>query len=187
MQQDMPDITPQHTLPDVDDGQDFESLPIILLCGAGQLALEVAKLASQAHFAVDVVDIDAEKANAELFPMARACFIVPEFEDLALACDIGPEHYIAILTPETRHSQQILDQVLHTPARYIGLAGKREQRAPLFATLREQGIPNTELACVRCPIGLPIGAQGPEEGAIAIIAECIAAREGCLPRAVKDS
>lgn len=187
MQQDMPNITPQHTMPDVDEGQDVAPGPVILLCGAGQLAHEVATLASQAHFAVDVADIDAEKANAELFPMARACFVVPDFANLAELCDIGPEHYIAILTPQTQHSQQILEQVLHTPARYIGLAGKRDQRAPLFAALREQGIPNTELACVRCPIGLPIGAQGPEESAIAIIAECIAAREGCLPRAAKDS
>lgn len=183
----MPDITPEHALPDVDEGQVSGPVPVILLCGAGQLALEIAHLAAQAHFTVDIADVDAEKANDELFPVARACFVVPEFEDLADVCGIGPDHYIAILTPETRHSRQILEQVLHTPARYIGLAGKREQHAPLFAALREQGIPTTELACVRCPIGLPIGAKGPEESAIAIIAECIAAREGCLPRAAKDS
>lgn len=159
-------------------------MPVILLCGAGQLALEVAKLSAQANFAVDVVDTDAEKASEDLFPMARSLFAVPEFDDLTLHCDIGPRHYIAILTHETRHSQTILQQVLHTQARYIGMIGSREQRAPVFAALREQGMPTTELACVRCPIGLSIGAQSPQERAIAIIAECIAAREGCLPRAV---
>ena len=41
----------------------------------------------------------------------------------------------------------------------------------------------TWLACVRCPIGLPIGAQTPHELGIAIAAELIAARAGCLPRA----
>lgn len=159
-------------------------MPVILLCGTGQLALEVAKLSAQANFAVDVVDTDAEKASEDLFPMARALFAVPEFDDLTQHCAIGPQHYVAILTPEARYSQTILQQVLHTQARYIGMIGSREKRAPVFAKLRELGMPTTELACVRCPIGLPIGAQSPQERAIAIIAECIAAREGCLPRAV---
>lgn len=187
MEQHMPDITPQHTsVLESDDltAQFAEAaLPVLLLCGAGPLALEVAKIAEQTNFIVDIVDTDAERANEELFPTARACFVVPQFADLVEQCAIDSDHYIAILTPEARHSLHILQQVLHTPARYIGLAGKREKRAPLFAALREEGMPTTELACIRCPIGLPIGASAPAELAIAIMAELIAAREGCLPRA----
>lgn len=191
MEQHMPDITPQHS--HVQGAADREAqsaeadLPVVLLCGAGPLALEVAKIAGQANFAVDIVDTDAEKVHADLFPMARTCFVLPQFTDLIEQCAIGSDHYIAIITPEARHSLHILQQVLHTPARYIGLSGSREKRAPLFTALRHEGMPTTELACIRCPIGLPIGAQSPAELAIAIMAELIAAREGCLPRASASS
>ncbi|MEG2173241.1 MAG: XdhC family protein [Desulfovibrionaceae bacterium] len=160
------------------------NFPVVLLCGAGTLALEVAKLATQARFVVDIVDSDAEKIPENMFPMARNLFSVPEFTDLAEQCAIGGTHYIAILTHASHHSHTILSQALHSTARYIGMIGSREKRAPLFAQLCEQGMPKMELACVRCPIGLPIGAQSPEELAIAIVAEIIAAREGCLPRTV---
>lgn len=191
MEQHMPDITPQHTSGQEADDFTTQSaeavLPVLLLCGAGPLALEVAKIAGQAHFTVDIVDTDAEKVHEDLFPMARTCFVLPQFADLVEQCAIDNNHYIAIVTPEARHSLHILQQVLHTPARYIGLAGSRERRAPLFAALRKEGMPTTELACIRCPIGLPIGARSPAEQAIAIMAELIAAREGCLPRASAPS
>lgn len=185
MEQHMPDITSHHA-PQETAGPELPlatDQPVVLLCGAEQLALEVATLAVQANFAVDIVDIDAEKANEDLFPMARTCFVLPQFASLTEQCVIGSDHYIAILTPEAKHSLLILQQALHTSARYIGLAGSRENRAPLFAALRDEGMPTTELACVRCPIGLPIGASSPAELAIAIVAELIAAREGRLPRA----
>lgn len=157
--------------------------PVLLLCGVGPVAHAVALLAVQAHFAVDIVDTDPELVAEEHFPTARQHFVLPGFDNLAQHCGIGMQHYIAILTTHQQHSEHLLNQALHTQAHYIGLSGTREQRAPLFASLREQGMPTTELACVRCPIGLAIGAQSSQEKAIAIVAELIAAREGCLPRA----
>lgn len=182
---DVPDVTVMHELRDLADMPDEENGPVLLLCGVGPVAHAVALLAEQAHFVVDIVDINPELVAEEHFPTARQRFVLPDFNNLAQHCDIGLQHYVAILTLHPLHSEVLLHQALHTQARYIGLSGSREQRAPLFSRLREQGMPTTELACVRCPIGLPIGAQSSQEKAIAIVAELIAAREGCLPRAPK--
>lgn len=164
---------------------DTPFMDIVLLCGVGPVAHAVALLAAHAHFAVDIVEVEPDILTEDSFPMARQRFVLPSFANLAEVCGIGAQHYIAILTAHPQHSEDLLSQALHTPARYIGLSGSREQRAPLFALLRERGMPTTELACVRCPIGLPIGARNSQEKAIAIVAELIAAREGCLPRAPK--
>lgn len=154
----------------------------ILLCGAGHVALAVAALAEQARFVVDVVDDRPEYANEERFPMARNIFVLPDFENLAEHCAIDQHHYVVIITRDHHLDREVLVQALPTKARYIGMIGNRKKRDALYANLREQGFPITELACVRCPIGLPIGAESPDELAIAIMAELIAARAGCLPR-----
>lgn len=182
---DMPSMPDLPNLPNLPNLVDMPPMDVVLLCGVGPVAHAVALLAAHAHFAVDIVETEPDILTEENFPMARQRFVLPDFANIAEDCAIGTQHYIAILTMHPQHSEHLLSQALQTPARYIGLSGSREQRAPLFAHLREHGMPNTEIACVRCPIGLPIGARTSQEKAIAIVAELIAAREGCLPRAPK--
>ncbi len=113
--------------------------------------------------------------------MARAAYVVEEFADLEARCGIGPQHYMVIATRGHSHDLDVLTQALRTKARYIGVFGSRKRREELYASLREQEVPNAELACVRCPIGIAIGADTPEEIAVSVVAELVAARSGRLP------
>lgn len=155
--------------------------PVVLLCGGGQVSLCIARAAEQAGFLVDVVDERPEFSSVERFPMARAAYVAEEFTDLETRCGIGQQHYMVIATRGHRHDLDVLTQALHTKARYIGVFGSRKKREELCASLREQGVPNAELACVRCPIGIAIGADTPEEIAVSVVAELVAARSGRLP------
>ncbi len=159
-----------------------EASPVLLLCGGGQISVEVARLAHACGFVVDVVDETEEFANAERFPMARQCVVLPGFENLVKACGIGCRHYVAIFTEDHSSDRNALAQSLTSHAQYIGLLGDRNKREQVYAELRTDGVPDAELAAVCCPMGLRIGAQGPQQIAVAVVAELLAARAGTLMR-----
>ena len=124
--------------------------------------------------------------TAERFPQARNRFFVPDFQHLVERCGVGRRHYVVIASHSHAHDQEALAQALRSHAYYIGMLGGRAKRNALFAALREQGVPDAELACIRCPVGLPIGAESPKELAVAIVAELLAARAGVLQRLRAD-
>jgi phenylacetate-CoA ligase len=67
-------------------------------------------------------------------------------------------------------------QALRTDAGYIGMIGSRRKRDQIYAALRQEGFTEADLQRVASPIGLPIGAETPEEIAISIVAELIQVR-----------
>lgn len=154
----------------------------VLICGSGRLAMLISKLAHHANFHVDIVEDNQEHANYTIFPQAKNIFILPEYKDILKKCSIGSHHLIVILTQDYNNISTILNQVLHTNASYIGLSANVHRKNYLLKNLKKQGIPETELACIHCPIGINIGAKNIQERAFSIISELIAARAGRLPR-----
>ena len=121
-------------------------------------------------------------ADAQALPDARAIIPCESYAHAHEAYTVDARHYAVILASGLDTARELLMQLLPTSARYIGVIAGPEKKEKLFEELRRQGIPDAELACVRCPIGLAIGAETTEEISIAITAELIAARAGCLPR-----
>ena len=78
------------------------------------------------------------------------------------------------------HQNDLLvqQQVLHTPARYIGLIGSTRKSAAAFASLRRMGYSEQQLRRIVTPIGLPIGGRTPAEIAISIAGQLIEYRAG---------
>ena len=156
--------------------------PVLLLCGGGHVSLEVARLAHACDFVVDVVDDRAEFSNAGRFPMARNCLVLPGYENLVQSCGIGRRHFVAIITRGHSFDREVLAQALTSHAQYVGMIGSKTKREQVYAALRKQGVPDAELAAVCCPIGLTIEAETPQQIAVSIVAELLAARAGTLVR-----
>ena len=129
---------------------------------------------------VDVVDDRAEFADPRRFPMARRCLTLPAFEDLAARCGIGRHHYVAIMTRGHSFDREVLAQALKTDAFYIGMIGSSSKKASVYKALRAQGVSDAALDKVCCPIGLGIGADTPQQIAVSVVAELMAARAGTL-------
>src|SRR6266542_3629460 len=71
-----------------------------------------------------------------------------------------------------------LQQVLQTPARWVGVIGSLRHTAPHVAALRDRGLDDTTIARVHRPVGLNIGSHTPAEIAVATLAGLIADRNG---------
>ncbi len=155
--------------------------PTVFIFGGGHVSAQIAPLAALVDFRVVVVDDRPEFADPRRFPTAHAV-LLQEFEGvmdrLAAEYGLGPTAYLVIVTRGHRHDGVVLAQALATRAAYVGMIGSRRKREAIFQAMREKGFAPDDLARVHSPIGLAIGAETPEEIAVSIIAELIAARAG---------
>jgi xanthine dehydrogenase accessory factor len=150
----------------------------LIVFGAGHVGLALARLAATVGFAPELVDDRPGFCDA-----ARGASVGPVWQCDATFVEgvppLDPGCYVAVVTRCHRTDRLALKHVLGRPLRYVGLIGSRRKKAVIFGELAEQdGVPEAELARVRCPIGLPIGGETPEEIAVSIVAELLQVRHG---------
>ncbi|WP_405664768.1 XdhC family protein [Streptomyces sp. NBC_01166] len=85
---------------------------------------------------------------------------------------------LCVLTHDAKFDVPLLEQALRMPVAFVGAMGSRRTHADRDRKLREAGLKESELARLRSPIGLDLGARTPEETALSIAAEIVAARRG---------
>lgn len=150
--------------------------PQLLIFGAGHIGLALAQLAEMLNFAVTIVDDRPEFATANRFPHASTIICknyVDSFSELNFA-----DAYIIIVTYKHLHDQDILEECVKHPFAYLGMIGSKTKVAKAFGILKEKGLAQKTINNIHSPVGLNIGANTPEEIAIAIAAEIIAVRNG---------
>jgi xanthine dehydrogenase accessory factor len=152
-------------------------LPPALLCifGAGHVSVNLYKVARSAGFDVTVVDDRAAYANRERFPDAKE-IIAEDFDQAMSRLTPGESAYLVIVTRGHRDDMRVLRWAVQTPARYIGMIGSKRKTIAIFKELTKEGLSPELFERVHAPVGLDIGAITPEEIAVAITAELIAAR-----------
>jgi xanthine dehydrogenase accessory factor len=155
----------------------FPTPPTLLIVGAVHVAQALCEFGKGLGFDVIVVDARPKLATTERFP--RADRIIQAWPDEAMAeLDVRPNWYIAILTHDPKFDEPAILSSLQTPSRYIGAIGSRKTNIDRRRRLAEAGLSEEDMARVRGPIGLDIGAATPEEMAISILGEIIASRHG---------
>ncbi|MFE3636686.1 XdhC family protein [Streptomyces sp. NPDC059168] len=85
---------------------------------------------------------------------------------------------LCVLTHDARFDVPLLKAALALPVAFVGALGSRRTHQDRERRLREEGVGARELARLRSPIGLDLGARTPEETALSIVAEIVAARRG---------
>jgi xanthine dehydrogenase accessory factor len=155
---------------------------VLYLFGAGHVAANVSKIASQAGFDVTVVDDREAYANRERFPEANEV-MAEDFATALARLQPSESSFIVIVTRGHHDDMRILRWAVQTSARYIGMIGSKRKTIAIFDELRKEGIAANLFQKVHAPIGLDIGAVTPEEIAVSITAELIARRRG-VERAV---
>ncbi|CAL2057651.1 XdhC family protein [Streptomyces murinus] len=85
---------------------------------------------------------------------------------------------LCVLTHDAKFDVPLLKVALGMPLAFIGAMGSRRTHEDRARRLRAEGVSERQLARLRSPIGLDLGARTPEETALSIAAEIVAARRG---------
>jgi len=155
----------------------FAPAPRMLVFGAIDFAAAVARVGKFLGYHVTVCDARKVFATASRFPDADE--VVVDWPHRFLAgTDVDARTVTCVLTHDPKFDVPLLEVALRTPAGYIGAMGSRRTQDDRLARLREVGLTEDELARLRSPIGLDLGARTPEETAVSIAAELIQLRWG---------
>ncbi|KRE36044.1 XshC-Cox1 family protein [Janibacter sp. Soil728] len=160
----------------------FAPPPRMLVFGAIDFAAAVAKVGAFLGYRVTVCDARPVFATHSRFPAADEVVVDWPHRYLAAEQDAGRidgRTVITVLTHDPKFDVPLLEVALRLPeVGYIGAMGSRRTHEDREERLREVGVTSTELARLRSPIGLDLGARTPEETAISIAAEFVADRWG---------
>lgn len=148
----------------------------VYIFGGGHIGVRLAPLCHLLGFRTVVVDDRADFASRERFPLASELIVAPSFDCALEDLPIGEDGYVVIVTRGHGGDEAILRQALRRRPGYIGMIGSLRKRALVFEQLAREGFTSADLARVVCPVGLPIGAETPEEIAVSIAAQLVATR-----------
>lgn len=150
----------------------------VIIVGAGHLAIPLVQYAKILGFHITVIDDRVMYANRERFPDVDE-LLVGDMAETLRGIEITPQTYIVLITRGHQFDEPCLREVVHSPAKYIGMIGSRRRIKACFIRFRdEEGIPEELLKRVYAPIGLDIKAESPEEIALSIISEMVKVRRG---------
>ena len=160
--------------------------PVLLIAGAGHIAVPLAAIAQVMNFSVSVTDDRLSFANRERFPGAKQ-IMVGDIESTLRNYPITSRTHIVLVTRAHAHDVQGLRAIIDSPAAYIGMIGSQRRVWAVFKLLHNEGVPAEKLARVRAPIGLDFGGTTPAEIALCIMSEMIMLRHGGTGRAMSDA
>ncbi len=159
----------------------FEVMPAppkLIVVGAGHIAVPLVKMAKVLDFHVTVIDDRLLYANRERFPDADEV-IINDMAKTLKSMAISSSHYIVLITRGHMYDEPCLREIVHSPAKYIGMIGSRRRIKACFQRFRdEEKIAEEVLERVYAPIGLDIATETPAEIALSVLAEVIKVRRG---------
>ncbi|MEN9934366.1 MAG: hypothetical protein RLZZ387_945 [Chloroflexota bacterium] len=154
--------------------------PTLFVVGAVHIAIPLVTFGKALGFRTVVVDARGAFATEERF--AHADELIHAWPDEVLPGRLHSNSMVVLLTHDPKLDDPALKVALPSTARYVGALGSPKTHAKRLERLRGEGVPEEQLARLHAPIGLKIGGRTPEEIAVSIIAEIVAARHGLTGR-----
>jgi xanthine dehydrogenase accessory factor len=149
----------------------------MIVFGAIDFASALVRVGKFLNYHVTVCDARPVFATATRFPDADE--IVVEWPHKYLKrTEVDGRTVLCVLTHDAKFDIPLLELALRLPVAYVGAMGSRRTHLDRNERLREVGVTELELARLRSPIGLDLGARTPEETALSIAAEIVANRRG---------
>ncbi|MFI1286667.1 XdhC family protein [Streptomyces sp. NPDC020858] len=151
--------------------------PRMIVFGAIDFASALVRIGKFLGYRVTVCDARPIFATKTRFPEADE--IVVDWPHRYLeTTDVDGRTVLCVLTHDAKFDVPLLELALRLPVAYVGAMGSRRTHEDRNKRLREVGVTELELARLRSPIGLDLGARSPEETALSIAAEIVANRRG---------
>ena len=152
------------------------AIPLVV-CGGGTDAIPLVRLAMLLGWRVTVIDHRQSFLTRARFPDADALVCVNAANDAGALEQIGLDNRTMgiVMAHSASHDRAYLHAMLDANAAYVGVLGPRRRTMELLGARAADGeLPRA----VHAPVGLDLGAESPEEIALAIVAEIAAVRAG---------
>ncbi|MCS5722471.1 XdhC family protein [Herbiconiux sp. CPCC 203407] len=150
--------------------------PRMIVFGAVDFSVALSNAAALLGYRVTVCDARPVFATADRFPHAEVVNRWPT--DYLAETEVDERTVVCILTHDDKFDVPLIEAALALPVAYVGAMGSRVTHDRRVAALRSRGLDDEALASLHSPIGLDLGGSTPEETAVSILAEVIAARNG---------
>jgi xanthine dehydrogenase accessory factor len=148
--------------------------PRLFVCGGGHVGRALVPICAQLGWKVHVVDDLEENQDAARYPDAAG--FCDDFDPARWKPALSDEDYVVVVTRDHAIDQRLMEALLPKPRAYLGLIGSQRKIAMFKDRTLARGIPASAWDGVHAPIGLDIGAETPEEIAVAIAAELVRVR-----------
>ncbi|GAA2622099.1 XdhC/CoxI family protein [Streptomyces axinellae] len=160
--------------------------PRMIVFGAIDFAAALVRAGSFLGYRVTVCDARPVFATRARFPEAEDVVVDWPHRYLRRTAT-DARTVLCVLTHDAKFDIPLLTEALRMPVAFVGAMGSRRTHADRERRLREAGLSEGELARLRSPIGLDLGARTPEETALSIAAEIVATRRGGTGAALTGS
>jgi xanthine dehydrogenase accessory factor len=151
--------------------------PTLIMVGGVHIAIALASLAKALGYRTVVVDPRKSFGSETRFPHVDQ--LIQAWPDEALTqVGLNRSTAVAMLTHDPKLDDPGLQVALPSPAFYVGALGSQKTQARRRERLLEAGLTEAQLDRLHGPIGLDLGARTPEEVALSVMAEVVAAKNG---------
>lgn len=159
----------------------------LVIFGAGADAIPLVRLAAELGWLIEVFDNRAGYAQAERFPQADNVTLC-DIQEAKHRIAIDARTVIVLMSHHYLNDKALLPVFLSSPARYVGILGPKKRTGKLLDELFDEGFHFDEIQRQRLygPLGLDIGAEGPEQIAVAAIAEIISVLSQTSGRSMRN-
>jgi len=164
----------------------FKIFPLpsrLIVIGGVHTAISLLGLAKELRFKTILVDPRKAFANQERFLDVDE--LMAEWPQDALPkLKLDEGCYLVTLSHDDKLDLPAAEIACKSQAHYIGMLSSRTNFARRRLELLEMGVSEEQVNRINTPVGLKIGAKGPQEIALAIMAELVAVRNGLNPRSI---
>jgi xanthine dehydrogenase accessory factor len=151
----------------------------LIIAGAGHIAQPLATLGSLLGFHVTVIDDRAQFANRERFPAANEIIVRP-FKSAIDSLQLDRHCYVVSVTRGHAFDDEVVRAALRQAERrsgiFIGMIGSRRRVRTTLERIEQDGFSRELLDEIHAPLGVDLGAETPQEIALAIIGEIVRER-----------
>ena len=159
----------------------YATPPRMIVFGAIDFAAAVARIGAFLGYRVTVCDARPVFATARRFPEADE--VVVQWPHRYLRTELAAGRLdertvLCVLTHDPKFDVPLLELALRHPLAYVGAMGSRRTHDERHKLLSEAGLSPAQLARLASPIGLDLGGRTPEETAVSVAAQIVAARWG---------
>ncbi len=146
----------------------------LIVAGFTPVAQALVRMAGALEY--DVVRVVEEDETADLAEYSGVVVKVGDLRDFANNLSaLERARTVAVVASLGHYDEAALDALLDARLAFIGLVASRKRAARVFGVLAQGGRSPEQLAAIRNPVGLDIGARTPGDVAVSIFAEIVAA------------